>query len=68
MEKWIKRDDIWVRGIEKGEGIRLALHKELGTAKGFLIGKKAGRGERRGKGGIEEGYLKINVRFLGQAQ
>ena len=58
MEKWIKRVDIWVRGIEKGEGIRLALHKELGIAKGYLIGKKAGRGEKEGKGGgVDKGYL-----------
>ena len=59
MEKWIKRVDIWVRGIEKGEGIRLALHKELGIAKGYLIGKKAGRGEKRGEGGGggDKGYL-----------
>ena len=58
MEKWIKRVDIWVRGIEKWEGIRLALHKELGIAKGYLIGKKAGRGEKRGEGGgVDKGYL-----------
>ena len=58
MEKCIKRVDIWVRGIEKGEGIRLALHKELGIAKGYLIGTKAGRGEKRGAGrGVDKGYL-----------
>ena len=56
MEKWIKRVDIWVRGIEKGEGIRLALHKELGIAKGYLIGKKAGRGEKREER-VDKGYL-----------